>query len=100
MPTAEQCSNCRKLGTRQCSYYTDEYGRECSNFEKRKPTIKLTENETRIVVIAVLFVCIAFVTLASISYFSGSDQMADDNSTASTSVSDTIEEVPVSKTEK
>lgn len=78
MPTAEQCSSCRKLGTRQCSYYTDEYGRECSNYEKIKPTLKFTENETRIVVIAVLFACIAFVTLASISYFSGDNQMADE----------------------
>ena len=79
MPTAEQCRTCRKLGTRQCTYYTDEYGRECSNFEKRKPTLKFTENETRIVVIVVLFVCIAFIALASISYFShGGDQMADE----------------------
>lgn len=70
MPTSEQCRNCRKLGTRECSYYTDEYGRECSNFEQRKPTMKLTVTETRIVAIAILAVCIAFVTLASISYFS------------------------------
>ena len=79
MPTAEQCRDCRKLNTRQCAYYTDEYGRECSNFEKRKPTMKLTEVETRIVVTAVLVVCIAFVALASVSYFSHSgNQMADE----------------------
>lgn len=80
MPTAEQCRDCRKLNTRQCTYYTDEYGRECSNFEKRKPTMRLTEVETRIVVIAVLAICITFVALASISYFShsSSNQMADE----------------------
>jgi len=82
MPTSEQCRNCRKLGTRECSYYTDEYGRECSNYEKRKPTMKLTVTETRIVAIAILAVCIAFVTLASISYFSHRSyshaHMADD----------------------
>lgn len=78
MPTAEQCRNCRKLNTRQCAYFTDEYGRECSNYEKRKPTMKLTEVETRIVVIAVLVVSIVFVALASVSYFSNSgDRMAD-----------------------
>lgn len=70
MPTAEQCRNCRKLGTRQCSYYTDEYGRECSNYEKRKPTMKLTTMETRILAFALLAVGIAFVILASISYVS------------------------------
>ena len=82
MPTSEQCRNCRKLGTRECSYYTDEYGRECSNYEKRKPTMKLTVTETRIVAIAILAVCIAFVTLASSSYFSHRSyphaHMADD----------------------
>ena len=80
MPTAEQCRTCRKLGTRQCTYYTDEYGRECSNFEQRKPTLKFTENETRIVVIALLGLCILFITLAVVSYFSqgGGDQMADE----------------------
>ena len=78
MPTAEQCRNCRKLSTRQCTYYTDEYGCECSNFEQRKPTLKLTESEVRITVIAVLFVCIAFVALASVSYFNhSSGRMAD-----------------------
>lgn len=82
MPTAEQCRNCRKLGTRECSYYTDEYGRECSNFEKRKPTMKFTEGETRIVVIAILAVCITFITMAAVSYFSNEKNhesiMADD----------------------
>lgn len=82
MPTAEQCRDCRKLNTRQCTYYTDEYGRECSNFEKRKPTMKLNEMETRILVIAVLVVCIAFITLASVSYFTNgghhTSPMADD----------------------
>ena len=68
MPTAEQCRNCRKLGTRQCTYYTDEYGRECSNYEERKPTMKLTVVETRIVAFVLLAVGIAFVILASISY--------------------------------
>ena len=92
MPTAEQCRDCRKLNTRQCSYYTDEYGRECSNFEKRKPTLKFTESETRIVVIAVLFVCIAFVTLASVSYFThGGNQMADETTEIITTPADTVE---------
>ena len=68
MPTAEQCRNCRKLGTRQCTYYTDEYGRECSNFEQRKPTMKLTVVESRIVALSLLAVGIVFVILASISY--------------------------------
>lgn len=95
MPTAEQCRNCRKLGTRQCTYYTDEYGRECSNYEKRKPTMKLTVTETRIVAIAILAVSIAFVTLASISYFSNrsyqNQNMADD---ATEIVSDTTSQQP------
>ena len=82
MPTAEQCRNCRKLGTRQCTYYTDEYGRECSNFEQRKPTMKLTVVESRIVALSLLAVGIAFVILASISYIrSGSHSapaMADE----------------------
>lgn len=82
MPTAEQCSNCRKLGTRQCTYYTDEYGRECSNYEERKPTMKLTVVETRIVAFALLAVGIAFVILASISYIRSGGQttpaMADE----------------------
>lgn len=79
MPTAEQCRNCRKLNTRQCTYYTDEYGRECSNFEQRKPTLKLTESEVRILVISILGLCILFITLASVSYFShGSNHMADE----------------------
>ena len=93
MPTAEQCRDCRKLNTRQCDYYADEYGRECSNFEKRKPTLKLTESETRIVVIAALVVCIAFVTLASVSYFSrgGNTHMADEaTETIDTSVIETL----------
>ena len=68
MPTAEQCRDCRKLNTRQCTYYTDEYGRECSNYEQRKPTMKLTVVETRIVAFALLAVGIVFVVLASISY--------------------------------
>lgn len=79
MPTAEQCRNCRKLGTNQCSYYTDEYGRECSNFDQRKPTMKLTMMETRIVAFALLAVGIAFVILASISYVTNSGKsMADE----------------------
>ena len=82
MPTAEQCRNCRKLGTRQCTYYTDEYGRECSNYEERKPTMKLTVVETRIVAFVLLAVGIAFVILASISYLRSGGQnvptMADE----------------------
>ena len=70
MPTSEQCRNCRKLGTRECSYYTDEYGRECSNFDQRKPTMKLTMTETRIVAFALLAAGIAFVILSAISYVS------------------------------
>lgn len=44
--------------------------------------MKLNEMETRILVIAVLVVCIAFITLASVSYFTNgghhTSPMADD----------------------
>ena len=84
MPTAEQCRNCRKLSTRQCTYYTDEYGRECSNFEQRKPTLKLTESEVRILVISILGLCILFITLASVSYFSQNDGIKTHGTTETT----------------